>query len=258
MKLLLCFTTYFYMAAALPGFSGKKADALIASHLEKTTRRNARITIQVDHRRGKKPPISLAYTWLRHVRPSFTAHLIRMESPPSQKGKLVLVHEGSDGSAEYTAYRPKSTMKKKVRISGSRHYKYKSLRISIQELIGGELGKYTHHYIGQQKLRGVECHLIENRIKLNFKRKTDYPRSILALRASNHLMVRWELYDKSNRLEKEIVALETLEMEGVEMVTQAQVTNLKRGSKLLLKVNTVEYNPKFDPKLFEKKYLSRN
>jgi len=258
MKLLLSFTTYFCMAAALPGISGKKADALIATHLEKTTRRSARITLQVNHRRGEKPPVFLAYTWLRRVQPSFIAHLIRMEAPPSQKGKLLLVHERPDGSADYIAYRPKSKMKKKVRISGARHFKYKSLRISIQELIGGELGKYTHHYIGKQTVRGVECHLVENRIKTKFKRKSDYPRSILALGVTNHLMVRWELYGKSNRLEKKIVALETLKLEGVEMVTQAQVTNLKRDSQLLLKVNTVEYDPKFDPKLFQKKYLSRN
>ena len=258
MKRILCFITYFYMAAALPGLSDKKADALIATHLEKTTRRSAQITIQINHRRGEKPPVFLAFTWLRRVQSALTSHLIRIEAPASQKGKLLLVHEQPDGSSNYIAYRPKSVLKKKVRISGTRHYKYKSLRIAIQELIGGELGKYTHHYIGKQKVRGVDCHLIENRLKAKFKRQSDYPRSMLALGTDNHLMVKWELYGKSNRLEKKIVALESIEMDGVEMVTQAQVTDLKRGSQLLMKVTSVQYNPKFNPKLFQKEYLSRN
>ncbi len=246
------------LAVASPGLADERGDALIASYLDQTAHKNARLTIRVEHSQGIQPPIRLAFTWMRRVQSKLTSHFIRMEAPPSEKGKLLLVHQRPDGSSDYIAYRPQSALRKKVRISGARHYKHKNLRISVQELIGGELAKYTHHFLGSQEVRGVPCHLVENRLKPQFRSKSDFPRSVLALSTEKQTMVQWKLYGRSNRLVKKIVAVETREIDGIPTVIQARVTNLQRGSQLLVNVQSVEYDPQFDPELFRKEYLGRH
>ena len=152
--LILCIS----LAVASPALGDERGDELIAAYLEQAARKNKRVTVQVKHVKGSQPPIVLAFTWMRRVQAKLTSHFIRMESPESEQGKLLLVHERADGSSDFVAYRPQSALRKKVRISGARHYKYKSLRISVQELIGGELAKYTHHFLGNREISGVLCH----------------------------------------------------------------------------------------------------
>ena len=245
------------LALASPALADKRGDELIAAYLDQAARKNARVNVQVKHVKGSQPPILLAFTWMRRVQAKLTSHFIRMEAPESEQGKLLLVHERPDGSSEFVAYRPQSALRKKVRISGARHYKYKSLRISVQELIGGELAKYTHHFLGSREIGGVHCHLVENRLKPEFIGKSDFPRSILALSADSMTMVQWELYDRTNRLARKIVATETKVVEGTPTVTQAQISNPQRDSRLQWTVQSIEFDPPFEPDLFRKESLQR-
>lgn len=251
--LILCI----FLAAASPALADERGDELIAAYLDQAAGKNQRVTVQVRHVKGSQPPILLAFTWMRRVRAELTSHLIRMEAPESEEGKLLLVHERPDGSSEFVAYRPQSALRKKVRISGARHYKYKSLRISVQELIGGELAKYTHHFLGSRKVEGIPCHLVENRLKPEFIGKSDFPRSILALSADSMTMVQWELYDRTNRLARKMVATETRVVEGTPMVTQARISSPQRDSHLQWTVQSIEFDPPFQPDLFRKEFLQR-
>ena len=244
-----------YLALASNALADGRGDKLISAYLDQTNRKNARITIQVKHVRANQPPILLAFTWMRRVQAKLTSHFIRMEEPASEQGKLLLVHERPDGSSDYVAYRPKSALSKKVRISGARHYKYKSLRISVQELIGGELTKYTHHFMASRTIGGVPCHLVENRLKREFKGKSDFSRSILALSADSMTMVQWELYDRFNRLAKKVVATETKVVDGIRTVMRASISSPQRNSHLLMKIKSIEYDPPFNPDLFRKETL---
>ena len=245
------------LAVASPALADERGDELIAAYLDQDARRNARLIVQVKHIKDRQPPILLAFTWMRQVQAKLTSHFIRMEAPESEQGKLLLVHERPDGSSDFVAYRPQSALRKKVRISGARHYKYKSLRISVQELIGGELAKYTHHYLGDREVGGVLCHRVENRLKPEFIGKSDFSRSILALSADRLTMVQWELYDRANRLARKIVATETRVVEGTPMVTQARISSPQRGSHLQWKVQSIEFDPPFEPDLFRKESLQR-
>jgi hypothetical protein len=117
-----------------------RGDELIARYLKESVRREAILTMEVDYQEPQKEGLRLVFTWMRRVRQGLTSHLIRIESPLSEQGKLLLVHEKPDGSAEYLAYRPNSVLKKKVRISGSR-LQVQGLTISFRTI--GELGKYS-------------------------------------------------------------------------------------------------------------------
>jgi len=235
-----------------------RGDELVARYLKESVRREAILTMQVDYQEPQKEGLRLDFTWMRRVRQGLTAHLIRLEAPPSEQGKLLLVQEKPDGGAEYLAYRPNSVLKKKVRISGARDYKYKGLTISVQELIGGELGKYSHQSKGVQQLQGIASNVVENVLLPKFKSDSDYPRSVIYLRQDNGLLQKWELFGKSGQLEKVIHAEEIKTLQGLPTVTVARVEELKKKSKLTLKTKEAQYHPKLNDEWFTEKYLTQN
>jgi hypothetical protein len=261
-KMLRWLTTFstivWLLAEPQHGFCDPRGDELIARYLKDSVRREAILTLEVDYQEPQKEGLRLVFTWMRRVREGLTSHLIRLESPPSEQGKMLLVHEKPDGSAEYLAYRPNSVLKKKVRISGARDYKYKGLTISVQELIGGELGKYSHQSKGVQQLQGTACNVVENLLLPKFKSDSDYPKSVIYLRQDNGLLQKWELFGKSGQLEKVIHTEEIKTVQGLPTVSVARVEEPKKGSKLTLKTKEVQYKPKLKDEWFSEKYLSQS
>ena len=213
--------------------------------------------MSVEYQEPQKETVHLEFTWMRKLKQGLLSHLIRIEDPPSEKGKLLLVREESNGGADYIAYRPNSALKKKVKISGARNYKYKGLTISVQELIGGELGKYSHEAKGEQTIAGASCQIVENRLKPEFKNDSNYPRSICYLRKDNGMMQKWELFGGSNQLEKVINAEEIKQVQGFWTLTLARVDELKKKGKLTLRLKDAHYNPELKDNLFSEEYLKQ-
>lgn len=235
-----------------------RGDQLVNQYLNQSGRRSAMFKMGVDYLEGDKDPIHLEFTWMRKSQQGLMSHLIRMEAPPSEKGKLLLVHEKPDGDSDYIAYRPNSALKKKVRVSGARNYKYKGLTISVQELIGGELQKYDHQANGIKQIDGIQCSEVDNRIKPQFKNDSNYPRSIAYFREDNRMLQKWELFGDSDKLEKVIHADEIKKIQGNWTVTVARVEDLKKKGKLVLKVIEGNYNPSLSDELFNEEYLKQN
>ena len=235
-----------------------KGEQLVNQYLNQSARRSAIFKMGVDYEEAGKEPIHLEFTWMRKAKEGLMSHLIKMEAPPSEKGKLLLVHEQPDGDSDYIAYRPNSALKKKVRVSGARNYKYKGLTISVQELIGGELQQYDHQAKAMKQIDGIRCQEVENRIKSQFKNDSNYPRSVAYFREDNGMLQRWELYGDSDKLEKVIHADEIRKIQGNWTVTVARVEDFKKKGKLLLKLIEGHYAPSLTDELFNEEYLKKN
>ena len=147
---------------------------------------------------------------------------------------------------------------KKVRISGARHYKYKGLSISVQELIGGELLKYSHQFKGTEKLNGINCYVVENKLRSPFKNDSNYPRSLIYLREDNDMPLKWELFGNSNRLEKIIQVEDVKRIDRLWTVARALVQDLKKKGQLRLTLKEVHANPDLKDQWFSEAYLKQN
>ena len=247
------------LLASLPTLQADpKGEQLVNQYLSQSARRSAIFKMGVDYREAEKDPIHLEFTWMRKANQGLMSHLIRLEAPPSEKGKLLLVHEKPDGDSDYIAYRPNSALKKKVRVSGARNYKFKGLTISVQELIGGELQKYDHQAKGMKQIDGIRCHEVENRIKPKFKNDSNYPRSISYFREDNGMLQKWELFGDSDKLEKVIYADEIKKIQGNWTVTVARVEDFRKKGKLVLKLIEGHYDPSLSDELFNEDYLKQN
>ena len=204
-RIILVSFSLLLLYSSLPALQADpKGEQLVNRYLNQSARRSAIFNMGVDYQEAGKESIHLEFTWMRKAQQGLMSHLIKMEAPPSEKGKLLLVHEKPDGDSDYIAYRPNSALKKKVRVSGARNYKFKGITISVQELIGGELQKYDHQAKGTKQIEGIRCHEVENRIKPQFKNDSNYPRSVVYFREDNGMLQKWELFGDSDKLEKVI------------------------------------------------------
>src|SRR5215831_18943447 len=165
MKLTSMVATCLVVAYVHAGYSDERGTQLINRYLDESARKDAVFNMLVEYQEPQKDPVRLEFVWMRKIKEGLASHLLRMEAPPSEKGKLLLVRERPDGGTDYIAYRPNSALKKKVRVNAARNYKYKGLSISVQELIGGELHKYNNQDKGVQTVDGVSCHLVESTIR---------------------------------------------------------------------------------------------
>lgn len=242
----------------VPALADEDANKLISKYLNQMVRHTANFSIGIEYYVKDSSPIHLSFSWKRWVQKEKVSHLIEMQYPNSEAGKRLLVHEYPNGSSDRFAFRPKSVLKKNIRITGPRHYRYKKLRISVQELIGGELAKYTHHLLETKRLNKKDCYLIENRLKLLFRNNSDYPRSVIALSVKNHELVQWKLYDRDNRLAKLILPGKIKDIDGVRTIISFRITDPRRDSTLIFNVKSADYHPRFNPIIFEKENLTES
>src|SRR4051812_1656483 len=93
-------------------YTDVRGDKLIDRYLNQSVRHDAVFSGVINYTKPQQEPVRLEFTWMRKIKQALISHLVRIESPPSEKGKLLLVHEKANGEADHTAYRPHSLLKK--------------------------------------------------------------------------------------------------------------------------------------------------
>src|SRR5213593_470554 len=88
--------------------ANNRGDQLVEKYLSASARKDAVLFMLVDYTEPGRQPIHLEFTWMRKIKQELASHLLRMEAPASERGKLLLVRERPDGGADYLAYRPNS------------------------------------------------------------------------------------------------------------------------------------------------------
>jgi outer membrane lipoprotein-sorting protein len=238
-------------------YTDVRGDKLMDRYLNQSVRQDAVFSVAVDYTKPQQEPVRMEYTWMRKVRQGLISHLVRIESPPSEKGKLLLVHERANGETDHIAYRPNSLLKKKVAISSKRHYEYKGLSISVQELIGGELLKYSHQFKGTETIDGLTCDLVENRLLPQFKNDSECPASLIYFREDNGMPLKAELFGKPDYF-KVIYFEEVRAIDGIWTVTRARIEDLKDKGQLVITLKEAHYNTDLKDDLFSEEYLKAN
>jgi hypothetical protein len=238
-------------------YTDVRGDKLIERYLNQSVRQGAIFSGVVDYCKPQQEPIRVEFTWMRKVKQDLISHLVRIESPLSEKGKLLLVHEKANGEADHIAYRPHSLLKKEVGISAKHRYTYKELSISVQEIIGGELLKYSHHFKGTERLNSITCHVVENRLLTQFKNDSDYPRSLIYLREDNGMPLKAELFGKPDNF-KVIYFEEVKAIDGIWTIVRAHLEDLKDKGQLVITLKEARYNPDLKDHLFSEEHLKAN
>jgi len=117
---------------------------------------------------------------------------------------------------------------------------------------------YAHDSKGGEKVDGVGCQVVENRLRAGFESDSRYPFTRLYLREDNGMPLRWELFGKSGEREKVIFIENVRQIEGVWTIARARVLETKKKSELILTLRVANYHPKLEDAMFTEDYLKQH
>jgi hypothetical protein len=175
-------------------------------------------------------------------------------SPREDIDKAILAIEKPDQPTKATSYL--AGLRKLAEFSSDRRLNLRGGKISVQEMLGMELDRYTHS-------AGERTTLEEGTlIKIDFKQKPDlslaYPQIVGYFRESDGHPVRFELYNDRNELQKRMSIVEIKTIENRMTITKVTGEDLVQKFKLTLDTEKVKYDQGLSDSLFTEARLKNH
>jgi len=187
----------------------------------------------------------------RKYSPDGAATFLTVLSPreESDKALLAIEHEGKPTEAfSYLA-----GLRKLATLDSSRTLGFRGSKVLVQELLGMELGQYSHTAGERVNMEG------EQLIKIEFTEKKylnlAFPRIVGYFREENQQPVRFELFGKNGELQKKAVVEEVKTIQGHQTITKVRIDDQAQNLKLELETLKIDYDRGLPDKLFTEDHL---
>lgn len=172
--------------------------------------------------------------------------LLTVLAPKEETDKAILTREQAAKPTEAFSYL--AGLRKLTKLDSSRQLGFRGAKVTVQELLGMELGQYTHDAGKRETVDG------EPLIKVEFRQKTDlglaFPRIVAYFREADQSPARFDLYGDSGELSKKVTIEEVKNIQDHQTVTKIAIEDL--GQKLNIKLETrkIEYDKGLSDKIF--------
>lgn len=167
-------------------------------------------------------------------------------SPKEESNKAILAIEKNDKPTEAFSYL--AGLKKLAKLDSSRQLNFRGAKVTVQELLGIELGKYTHN-AGER-----EAGQAEPLIRVEFKAKPDlglaFPAITGYFRESDQTPVRFDLLGDNGEVAKKVVIEEVKTVQNHLTITRVTIEDLTQKLKLKLETRKIEYDRGLSDKIF--------
>lgn len=172
-------------------------------------------------------------------------------APKEESNKAILAIEKKDKPTEALSYL--AGLKKIAKMDSSRQLTFRGAKVTIQELLGMELGQYSHNAGEREAAEGVPV------IRVEFTAKSDlglaYPRITGYFRESDQTPVRFDLFGDNGELSKKVVMEEVKTIQNHLTITSVAIEDLAQKLKLKLETRKIEYDKGLSEKIFTEDYL---
>ena len=167
-------------------------------------------------------------------------------SPKEESNKAILAIEKNDKPTEAFSYL--AGLKKLAKLDSARQLNFRGARVTVQELLGMELGKYTH--TAGERAAGPG----EPLIKVEFKAKPDlglaFPTITGYFRESDQMPVRFDLSGDNGEVTKKVTIEEVKTIQNHLTITRVAIEDLAQKLKLKLETRKIEYDRGLSDKIF--------
>ncbi len=182
-------------------------------------------------------------------------------SPKEESNKAILAFEKNDKPTEAFSYL--AGLKKLAKLDSARQLSFRGARVTVQELLGMELDKYTHNAgewaAGEWAAGKRAAGQGEPLIKVEFKAKPDmglaFPRIVGYFRESDQTPVRFDLFGDNGEVTKKVAIEEVKIIQNHLTITRVAIEDLAQKLKLKLETRKVEYDHGLSDKIFTEDYL---
>ncbi len=177
--------------------------------------------------------------------------LLRVNFPPEESEKTLLAIERPDQATTAMSYLP--GLKKVGRLGSDSQVSFREARVTVQELLGLELGQYSHSAGERVSEKG------EPAIKAELIQKPDrslaFPKIDAYFRERDGTPLRFDLYDGRGSVAKAVTIAETKEIQGHQTVTHVDIDDHTQNLKLKLITQAINYDRGLSDKLFTEENL---
>jgi hypothetical protein len=172
-------------------------------------------------------------------------------APRDETDKAFLAIEKNDQPTEGFSYLP--GLKRLARLNSEKQLGFHGVKVSVQEMLGMELGQYHLGPIRRVSENGAEL------IEVELKEKPDlylaYPRIVAFIREADQQLVRFDLYGDNKELQKQVRIEEVKMIQNRQTITHVAIDDLSQKLKLKLETRQVDYDRGLPDRIFTENYL---
>ena len=183
------------------------------------------------------------------------ATLLEVTAPGDVAGSRYLLFERTEGPDRQFMYLPALTKRIIEVTDEARREPFLGSDFYVSDLIAPDVNSFTYAFVGDEKIEGHECRLLEATVKEGAR--APYPRTVFAIDPDELVVWRAQAFDAKGELFK-VWTLEKLEViDGQKTPVAQRMRNVQGGSESTLVLSNVVYGAKLPDSIFSKQKLSR-
>jgi len=180
-----------------------------------------------------------------------TATFLSVLAPAEDASKALLTIEQADQPTQAFSYL--AGLKKFTKIGSDRHLGFRGAKVTVQDMLGMELGQYGHDAGERVSSDG------ESLIKVEFKEKAErnlaYPRIVGYFREKDQSPAKFELYDDRSELQKRVKIEEVKQIQDRQTIIRLAIEDLSQKLNVKVETSKIEYNRGLPDSLFTEESL---
>jgi len=252
----------FVLWLALPALAQTSARALLdqTRQLNQTTRKWSdhvqRLQLRIIDRRGGERSRTLVIYFKKYPEDRNRTTLF-FESPPEVKGVGFLQWADPHTKDEQWLYLPELKRVRQVS-SGAKHESFVGTDFSYDDLaIISQIGDWTEtdaraNLLRDEPVDGHSCHVIEF---TPTGKDLSYGKILGWLRADDFVMVQFDMYDKQERLEKQLMLGAIRAVGAIPTAFHMEMKNVQGGSHTVVDFSEVKYDTGIGDDMFTQRSL---
>jgi outer membrane lipoprotein-sorting protein len=164
--------------------------------------------------------------------------IIRFTAPAEVKGVALLVVNHPDRSSDQWMWRPAYGRETRIALQ-DRSTRFFGTDFSFEDLEERDVNQYDYRLTGEEPIQGAACWRIESRPRQG--KTSQYTLSRIWIRKEDYVPAQYENLVK-DQVVRRLMQTGIRKIQGIFTACQMEMTDLRRNSKTILKLDKLEYN----------------
>ncbi|MBZ5580827.1 MAG: outer membrane lipoprotein-sorting protein [Acidobacteriia bacterium] len=164
--------------------------------------------------------------------------VIRFTAPAEVKGVALLVVNHPDRSSDQWMWTPAIGRDRRIALQ-DRSSRFFGTDFSFEDLEERDVNQYDYRLLGEEAIDGAPCWRIESRPRQG--KVSQYTLSLVWIRKDNYVPAQYENYVK-DQLARRLHESQIDNVQGIWTARLLEMTDLRRKSRTLLRIEKLEYN----------------
>lgn len=205
----------------------------------------AEMRLTVESADGKRD--QLDFRLQRQFNPDATSTFLTVLAPREESDKALLAVERPEKATEAFSYL--AGLKRVARLTSASTLSFRNTKVSVQELLGLELGQYRQS--ASERLREGNEELLKYTLDAPPDRTLAYKQILAFFREKDDMSpARFELYDDREKLQKTMRVEEVKPVDGRRTISRLAIEDHAQNRRLRLETRTMQFNRRLSDKLF--------